>query len=74
MNVFSQANLKIIKKYSKEDQDKLFVTKPLSKAGVAGGPVANFVLAIFIFLFIYMFVGKDFTPAIIDDSKNSLQR
>ena len=69
-NVFSQADQEeLLKKYSKEDQDKLFVTKPLYQRAliVAGGPVANFILAIFIFLFIYMFVGKDFTPAIIDE-------
>ena len=69
-NVFSQADQEeLLKKYNKEDQDKLFVTKPLHQRAliVAGGPVANFILAIFIFLFIYMFVGKDFTPAIIDE-------
>ena len=69
-NVFSQADQEeLLKKYNKEDQDKLFVTKPLYQRAliVAGGPVANFMLAIFIFLFIYMFVGKDFTPAIIDE-------
>ena len=69
-NVFSQADQEeLLKKYNKEDQDKLFVTKPLYQRAliVAGGPFANFILAIFIFLFIYMFVGKDFTPAIIDE-------
>ena len=69
-NVFSQADHEeLLKKYNKEDQDKLFVTKPLYQRAliVSGGPFANFVLAIFIFLFIYMFVGKDFTPAIIDE-------
>ena len=69
-NVFSQADQEeLLKKYNKEDQDKLFVTKPLYQRAliVAGGPAANFILAIFIFLFIYMFVGKDFTPAIIDE-------
>ena len=59
----------MLKKYKKEDQEKLFVTKPLYQRSliVAGGPIANFILAIFIFLFIYMFVGKDFTPAVIDE-------
>jgi len=69
-NVFSQADQEeLLKKYKKEDQEKLFVTKPLYQRSliVAGGPVANFILAIFIFLFIYMFVGKDFTPAVIDE-------
>jgi len=69
-NVFSQADQdELLKNYKKEDQEKLFVTKPLYQRSliVAGGPVANFILAIFIFLFIYMFVGKDFTPAVIDE-------
>ena len=34
---------------------------------VAAGPFANFLLAIFIFAFIYMFAGKDFTPAQIQE-------
>ena len=69
-NVFSQADQEeLLKKYSKEDQDKLFVTKPLYQRSliVFGGPLANFLLAIVIFLSIYMFVGKDFTPALIDE-------
>ena len=69
-NVFSQAEQKeILKKYSKNDQEKLFVTKPLYQRAliVAGGPLANFLLAIVIFSFIYMFVGKDFTPAKIEE-------
>ena len=69
-NVFSQADQEeLLKKYSVEDQNKLFVTKPLYQRSliVAGGPLANFILAILIFLCIYMFAGKDFTPAIIDE-------
>ena len=51
-NVYSQAdNEKIIKDYNKEDQDKLFVLKPLYQRSliVFGGPLANFLLAILIF-------------------------
>ncbi len=74
-NVFSKTDQEeLLKKYNKEDQHKLFVTKPLYQRSliVAGGPLANFILAIFIFFFIYMFVGKDFTPAVIDEvQKNS---
>ena len=69
-NVFSQADQEeLLKKYNKEDQGKLFVTKPLYQRAliVAGGPLANFILALFIFTFIYMFAGKDFTPAVIDE-------
>ena len=71
-NVFSQADHeKILNKYNKEDQKKLFVTKPLYQRSliVAAGPLANFLLAIFIFFSIYTFVGKDFTPAMIDEVK-----
>ena len=69
-NVFSQAEQEeLLKKYSKDDQNKLFVTKPLYQRSliVAAGPFANFVLAILIFSFIYMFAGKDFTPAQIQE-------
>ena len=69
-NVFSQAEQQdILKKYSEEDQKKLFVIKPLYQRVliVAGGPLANFLLAILIFSSIYMFVGKDFTPAKIEE-------
>ena len=69
-NVYSQAdNEKIIKEYSKEDQDKLFVLKPLYQRAliVFGGPLANFLLAILIFFSVYSFVGKDFTPAVINE-------
>ncbi len=69
-NVFSQADqVKILKQYNKEDQEKLFVLKPLYQRAliVFGGPLANFLLAILIFFLIYSFVGKDFTPAVINE-------
>ena len=69
-NVYSQVdNNKIIKEYSKEDQDKLFVLKPLYQRAliVFGGPLANFLLAILIFFSVYTFAGKDFTPAVINE-------
>ena len=69
-NVFSQADHeKILKQYNEEDQEKLFVIKPLYQRAliVFGGPLANFLLAIAIFFCIYTFVGKDFTPAIINE-------
>ena len=69
-NVFSKAEQQeLLKKYSKKDQEKLFITKPLYQRSliVAGGPLANFLLAIVIFSCIYMFVGKDFTPAKIEE-------
>ena len=74
-NVFSQKDHEeVLKKYSNEDQKKLFILKPLYQRSliVFGGPLANFLLAILIFTSIYMFVGKDFTPAVIDEvQKNS---
>jgi len=72
-NVFSQADQeKIIKKYSTDDQKKLFVLKPLYQRViiVAAGPFANFLLAVAIFFSIYMFIGKDFTPAMISEVQN----
>ena len=69
-NVFSQAEQEeLLKQYNKEDQQKLFVTKPLYQRSliVFAGPLANFLLSILIFMFIYMFVGKDFTPAQINE-------
>ena len=69
-NVFSQSEQQeLIDKYSEEDRNKLFILKPLYQRSliVAAGPIANFILAIFIFSFIYMFAGKDFTPAVISE-------
>ena len=69
-NVFSQADQeKIINQYSKEDQEKLFALKPLYQRAliVAAGPFANFLLAIAIFFSVYTFIGKDFTPAVINE-------
>ena len=69
-NVFSESEQKeILKKYGEEDQKKLFVLKPLYQRSliVAGGPLANFILGILIFSIIYMFAGKDFTPAKIEE-------
>ena len=74
-NVFSQAEQQdIINKYSEEDRKKLFILKPLYQRSliVAAGPLANFILAILIFTMINFFIGKDLTPAIIDEvQKNS---
>src|SRR5210317_1303912 len=69
-NVYSQADHEeIIKKYSKEEQDKLFTLKPLYQRAliVFGGPLANFILALVIFFSIYTFIGKDFTPVVINE-------
>ena len=74
-NVFSQAEQEqLLMQYNERDQKKLFVTKPLYQRSlvVAAGPIANFILAIIIFSLIYIFAGKDFTPAQIQEvQKNS---
>ena len=69
-NVFSQSEQQeTINQYKEEDRQKLFILKPLYQRSiiVAAGPLANFALAILIFLMINMFVGKDLTPAVIDE-------
>ena len=69
-NIFSDYNKdELRKKYSEEDQKKLLAFKPLYQKNLIafGGPLANFILAFFIFVSIYMFVGKDFTPASISE-------
>ena len=69
-NVFSQADHeKILQKYNEADRQKLFVLKPLYQRVliIFGGPLANFILALAIFFSIYTFVGKDFTPAVINE-------
>ena len=67
-NVFSDFNREELRKqYSEEDQKKLLAFKPLYQRNLIafGGPLANFILAFFIFLSVFMFSGKDFTPAMI---------
>ncbi len=69
-NVYSQADHKeVLEKYNEEEQKKLFILKPLYQRTliVFGGPLANFLLALVIFFSIYTFVGKDFTPAVINE-------
>ena len=74
-NVYSQTDHEeILQKYNKEEQNKLFTLKPLYQRAliVFGGPLANFLLALIIFFSIYTFIGKDFTPAVINEvQKNS---
>ncbi len=69
-NVYSQTDHKeILEKYTEEEQKKLFTLKPLYQRSliVFGGPLANFLLAFIIFFSIYTFIGKDFTPAVINE-------
>ena len=69
-NVFSESEQQeVINKYDEEDRKKLFILKPLYQRSiiVAAGPLANFVLAILIFVIINMIAGKDMTPTVIDE-------
>ena len=69
-NVYSQTDHEeIVQKYSEDERKKLFTLKPLYQRSliVFGGPLANFILALIIFFSIYTFVGKDFTPAVINE-------
>ena len=69
-NVFSQSDRdEILKKYDEKDREELFTLKPLYQRAwiVFGGPLANFILAIFIFLMINIFVGKESTLKAIGD-------
>ena len=75
-NVFSETEQQeVINKYNDEDRKKLFILKPIYQRSiiVAAGPLANFVLAILIFIIINMFVGKDMTPAIINEVQEDSQ-
>ncbi|MDB9746738.1 RIP metalloprotease RseP [Candidatus Pelagibacter sp.] len=69
-NVYSQSDHEeILEKYNEEEREKLFTLKPLYQRAliVFGGPLANFILALVIFFSIYTFIGKDFTPAVINE-------
>ena len=69
-NVFSQTEQQeILNKYNEEDRKKLFILKPIYQRSiiVAAGPLANFVLAMLIFVIINMVSGKDLTPAVVDE-------
>ena len=69
-SIFSDFNReKLREKYSEEDQKKLLAFKPLYQRNLIafGGPLANFITAFLIFLMVFIFVGKDFTPAQIQE-------
>ena len=69
-SVFSESEQEeVINKYNEEERKKLFILKPLYQRSiiVAAGPLANFILAILIFIIINITVGKDMTPAIVSE-------
>ena len=71
-DIFSNFNRnELRKKYNEEDQKKLVALKPLYQRNLIllGGPLANFILAFVIFVCVFMFIGKDMTPASITEVK-----
>jgi len=74
-SIFSDFNRdELRKKYSEEQRKKLLAFKPLYQRNLIafGGPLANFILAFVIFVSVFMFVGKDMTPAsIVEIQKDS---
>ena len=71
-SIFSDFNREELrKKYNEEQQKKLLAFKPLYQRNLIafGGPLANFILAFVIFVGVFMFVGKDMTPASISEVK-----
>ena len=58
-----------LKNFQSKDHDKLLTTKPLYQRAiiVAAGPIANFILAIFIFALIFMINGKDYSLPMIQE-------
>ena len=69
-SIFSDFNREELrKKYNEEQQKKLLAFKPLYQRNLIafGGPLANFILAFVIFVGVFMFVGKDMTPASISE-------
>ena len=69
-NIFSDFNRdELRKKYNEEEQKKLLAFRPLYQRNLIafGGPLANFILAFVILLFLNIFIGKDFTPPKISE-------
>ena len=69
-SIFSDFNRdELRKKYNEEEQKKLLAFKPLYQRNLIafGGPLANFILAFVILLFLNIFIGKDFTPPKISE-------
>ena len=69
-SIFSDFNRqKLREKYNEEDQKKLLAFKPLYQRNLIafGGPLANFITAFLIYLMVFIFIGKDFTPAQIQE-------
>jgi len=67
-NVASASGSKTLARLSEEDRKRSFQGKPVTAraAVVAAGPIANFLLAIAIFTFIFTFFGERITAAKVD--------
>ncbi len=68
-NVASAEGREAIDKLSTVERETAFVTQPVGRraAIVAAGPIANFILAIIIFAFLYGVVGRDGLVPVVDD-------
>lgn len=68
-NVASAEGREAVGKLTTEERETAFVTQPVGRraAIVAAGPIANFILAIVIFAFLYGVVGRDGLVPVVDD-------
>lgn len=68
-NIASAEGREAIAKLSDEERRIAFVTQPVGKraAIVAAGPIANFLLAILIFAFLYSVVGRPVMPPVVSE-------
>ena len=74
-NIYSQSKKEeILRKLSEEEKSKTLIYKPIYQRIIIafGGPLANFLLAILIFTFLFMVTGKDFSkPQVHSIQENS---
>ena len=74
-NIYSQSKKEeILSKLSEEEKSKTLINKPIYQRTIIafGGPLANFLLAILIFTFLFMVTGKDFSkPQVHSVQENS---
>ena len=68
-NVASAEGREAVGQLSDLERETAFVTQSVGRraAIVAAGPIANFILAILIFAFLYSVVGRDVMPPIVSD-------
>ena len=73
MGVTSSKSIENISEFNKDEEMYSFHNKKIYQrmAVVVAGPFANFLLAIILFTFIYMFFGQSYTPPIINNILNA---